>query len=308
MSARHRRQLRRALLSATALALLGGCRDTRTADSTPASGDSSLARDIALAQRTAPGRLVFNDAPLGAPANASASRTAPTPRPTPPRTPLPTPAPRRSAPPAPMARAPQPATAPAHAPAPAPGPGPGPVPGPARGSIGAGSQLGMTTNGRICAASALGGDKLTATVTSATVGSNGAVIPAGSTVVLEVASVDRRDPIESSRITFRVRAIDLDGVARPVDGDVATLGSLEPVHSASGNERTKVIGGAVVGAILGRILGGSAKATVIGGAAGAAAGTIAAKRGQTSDACLPDGSALRLTLSRDMPVPTGGGR
>jgi hypothetical protein len=303
MSVLARRQLRRAMCSVSALALLGGCRDrSTTADGTTAGGDSSLARDIALAQRSAPGPVVFNDAPLGAPANASASRTAPTPRPTPARERLPTNTPRRNAPPAPVARAPQPASAPAPAPA------PGPTPGPARGIIGAGSQLGMTTNGRICAASALAGDKLTATVTSATVGSNGAVIPAGSTVVLEVASVDRRDPIESSRITFRVRAIDLDGVARPVDGDVATLGSLEPVHSASGNERTKVIGGAVVGAILGRIRGGSAKAPVMGGAAGAAPGTIAAKRGQTSDACLPDGSALRLTLSRDMPVPTGGGR
>jgi len=140
----------------------------------------------------------------------------------------------------------------------------------------------------------------------ATTGSNGAYIPAGSTVVLEVASVSRADPIEQSRIIFRVRAIDVDGVARPADGDVATLGGLEPVHTASGNERSKVIGGAVAGAILGRILGGSTKATVIGGAAGAAAGTVAAQRGGTSDACLPNGSAMRLTLSRDLLLPRGG--
>jgi len=78
------------------------------------------------------------------------------------------------------------------------------------------------------------------------------------------------------------------------------------VHSSAGNERTKVIGGAVAGAILGRILGGSTKATVIGGAAGAAVGTAAARRGQTSDACLPNGSALQLTLSRDLPLPRTG--
>lgn len=160
----------------------------------------------------------------------------------------------------------------------------------------------MTTNGRVCAASALVGDKFTATVTEATIGSNGAEIPAGSTVVLEVASVDRSDPIEASRIAFRVRAIDVDGVARPADGDVATLGSLEPVQTASGNERTKVIGGAVAGAVLGRIFGHSTKATVIGAATGAAAGTVAARRSVTSDACLPNGSPLRLTLSRDLAV------
>jgi hypothetical protein len=41
---------------------------------------------------------------------------------------------------------------------------------------------------------------------------------------------------------------------------------------------------------------------VIGAAAGAAAGTAAAHASQNSDACLPQGSALRLTLSREMVV------
>jgi hypothetical protein len=160
----------------------------------------------------------------------------------------------------------------------------------------------MTTNGRVCAKNALAGDKFTATVTSATVGTNGAVIPAGATVVLEVASVDRVDPIEASQIHFRVRAIDLDGVARPAEGDVATLGSMERVQSSSGNERTKVIGGAVAGAVLGQIFGHSTKSTVIGAAAGAAAGTVAARAGQATDACLPNGSPLQLILTRDLAV------
>jgi hypothetical protein len=54
--------------------------------------------------------------------------------------------------------------------------------------------------------------------------------------------------------------------------------------------------------VLGRILGRSTKATVIGAAAGAAAGTAAAKSSESSNACLPAGSALRLTLSRDIAV------
>jgi hypothetical protein len=158
----------------------------------------------------------------------------------------------------------------------------------------------MSTNARICAASLLVGDKLTATVSSRTVGSNGAAIPAGSTVVLEVASVDRSDPIESSRIEFRVRSIDVNGEPHPVAGDVEVLASLDKVQSSSGNDRNKVIGSAVAGAVLGRIFGGSTKATVIGGAAGAAAGTVAARRSENSDACLPQGSPLRLTLTRDI--------
>jgi hypothetical protein len=163
----------------------------------------------------------------------------------------------------------------------------------------------MATNSKVCTANLLPGDKLTATVTNGTVGSNGAAIPAGSTVVLEVASIDRADPIESSHIEFRVRSIDVNGEPQQAAGDVANLGTLEGVQSSSGNDRNKVIGGAVAGAVLGRIFGKSTKATVIGAAAGAAAGTVAAKRSQSSDACLPEGSPMRLTLTRDLVVRHG---
>jgi hypothetical protein len=160
----------------------------------------------------------------------------------------------------------------------------------------------MTTNGRVCARAVLAGDKFTATVSTATIGTNGAVIPAGATVVLEVASVDRADPIENSQIHFHVRAIDVNGQPYPADGEIATLSPMETVRVSSGNDRTKVVGGAVAGAVLGKIFGRSTKATVIGAAAGAAAGTAAAKASQGSDACLPEGSSLRLTLSREIVV------
>jgi hypothetical protein len=289
------RLARRSFVPLLASALFVACRDR-----TPAPpSDSSLAQDLALAQRPGPGPTVFNDAPVGGSAPAAPAAAAPKPRPeTRTRAPQPRPTPRRDNPPAPVARAPrQPAPQ-----AEEPTPTPTPAPARAAGTIGAGTQIGMTTNARVCARNALVGDKYSATVTTATVGSNGAVIPAGATVVLEVASVDRADPIEASHIMFRVRAIDLNGVSQPAEGDVATMGSLERVTSPSGNDKTKVIGGAVAGAVLGRIFGGSTKATVIGAAAGAAAGTAAAHASQNSDACLPQGSALRLTLSREMVV------
>jgi uncharacterized protein YcfJ len=163
----------------------------------------------------------------------------------------------------------------------------------------------MTINGRVCTNTALAGDKFTATVTTATMGSNGAIIPPGATVVLEVAAVDRADPVENSRIEFRVRAIDVNGTARQADGDVATLASLEKAQSAPSNEKTKVIGGAVAGAVLGQIFGRSTRATVIGAAAGAAAGTVAAQSSRSTYACLPEGSAMRLTLSRDLVMRRG---
>ena len=261
-----------------------------------------------MAQR--PGDLpsVFNDAPIGGAAPASRAKAAPSARPEPPRAaaPTPRPSPRRQAPPAPVQRTPRAAlpqpVATAPAPVPAPVPSPAPSPAPSGGTIGAGSRVGMVTNGRVCTGNALPGDKFTATTSAATMGSNGAMIPAGATVVLEVAAIDRADPVESSRIEFRVRQIDINGEPYPAAGDVATLSPLETVRASSGNDRTKVIGGAVAGAVLGRILGRSTKATVIGAAAGAAAGTAAAKSSESSNACLPAGSALRLTLARDIAV------
>ena len=286
---------RRALLPVAALLLAAGCRERAPAPPT----DSALAQDLALAQRPGTGPVVFNDAPIGASAAAPAA-AAPTKRNEPPRVsaPAPRPSPRRESPPAPVERTPR-------EPAPvatSPEPSPAPAPAPANGVIGAGAQVGMTTNAKVCAATALAGDKYTATVSEPTVGSNGAVIPAGSTVVIEVASVDRADPIESSRIQFRVRSLDVNGESHTVDGSVATLGPLEKVQTASGSDKKKVIGGAVAGAVLGRIFGGSTKSTVIGAAAGAAAGTAAAHATRSTDACLPVGSALRLTLSREIVV------
>jgi hypothetical protein len=291
--------IRRAASAVVALTMLAACRDG-TADRSPVT-DSALAKDLAMAQQQLPPQTVFNDAPLGA-TNSSPAPAEAVPKPEPPkaRAPRPVPTPRRESPPAPVARSPR-VTTPAPV-AEQPAPTPAQAPAPAAGIIGVGSRVGMTINGRVCVASALAGDKFTATVSSATTGSNGAIIPAGATVVLEIASVDRADPIEASQIHFHVRAIDVEGSAYPVEGDLATLGTMEPTSVSSGNDRTKVVGGAVAGAVLGRIFGKSTKATVIGAAAGAAAGAGAARASKGSDACLPDGSALRLTLSRELVV------
>jgi hypothetical protein len=291
------RQSLRPIAFLAVVALASACREKA-----PAAADSSLAQDLAMAQRNAVTPTVFNDAPIGGSVRAERVPNAPTPRPQPPRanTPTPRPVPKPRQPPAQVARTPQPtppqpvATTPAEAPAPAPAP--------AAGVIGTGSRVGMSTNGKVCTANLLAGDKFTATVTSGTTGTNGASIPAGSIVVLEVASIDRADPIESSHIEYRVRSIDVNGEPQAATGDVTSLGAMQAVNTSSGNDRNKVIGGAVAGAVLGKIFGKSTKATVIGGAAGAAAGAVVAQRGHSSDACLPEGSPMRLTLTRDIVV------
>jgi hypothetical protein len=292
---------RRLLPALSLLALFAACRDRSNSDAN-AAADSAFARDIALAQRQAPPQTVFNDAPIGGTTSAAPTKAAPAPKPAPPRARAPRPTPKRAEPPAPVRRSPR-ATPPAPV---ATQPTPAPNPAPAAGVIGTGSRIGMTINERACTLSALVGDKFTATVTSTTVGTNGATIRAGTTVVLEVSSVERADPVQNSRIHFHVRAIDVNGESYPADGEVATLSTMETSRVSTGSDKTKVVGGAIAGAILGRVLGGGTKGTVIGAAAGAAAGTAAAKRSQTSDACLPDGGSLQLTLTRDIVARRGG--
>ncbi len=275
------------VLSVVALA---ACRDKA-----PAPTDSALSRDLALAQQSV-ANPQFNDVPVGGNAPASPAAAAPTPRPEPPRAkaPTPRPSPRRDEPPAPIQRSPE------RTPVQPVATEPAPTPAPAAGMIGSGTHLGMNTNARLCAVNLLPGDKVSATVTTGVTGSNGAQIPAGAMVVLEVASVTKAEPIENSTILFRVYSVDVNGEAIPATGEVSSLGALQPVQAASSTDKTKVIGGAVAGAVLGRILGKSTKATVIGAAAGAAAGTVASRRGGETDACLPAGSPMRVTLSKDI--------
>jgi hypothetical protein len=252
--------------------------------------DSELAHDIALANQQ-PAMPQLNDAPLSA--------SAPAPRPTAQpktRTPTPTrvgttkrtttaqaPAPRRVEPP-PVE--PQPTIE-------------APTPAPRRKGLQAGTSFGLTTNTAVCTTN-LPGDKITGTLTSAVQGENGAYIPAGTTVVLEVASVTPGDTPEQAQIALRVRSILVNDEPVSVPGDVAVLSDLQrrQVPRDKAADKKKVIGGAVAGAILGQIMGRDTKSTVIGAAAGAAAGTAAAMASRKYDACLPAGGQVRVTTSQ----------
>jgi hypothetical protein len=187
---------------------------------------------------------------------------------------------------------PQPQTAAAAAPAPAAMPA----------QIGSGTGIGLTSGGRVCTQANRPGDKIVATVNAPVVGQNGAVIPAGSAAVLEIASVTPGASPETSTIQFRVLSVEVNGVSYPASGDATASGGLERVSVSSGGmDKTKVIGGAIAGAIIGRIIGhGSTKGTVLGGAAGAAAGAAASRADVQYEGCLPSGSPLQLTLNEPL--------
>lgn len=275
-----------------AVVAAAACRDQNKS----AGADSALAKDLALAgQQTA--QPTFQDTAMApAPTPAQQAKKAP---PAPIRAPAvrrPQPAPRTEAPQA-VAQTPPPAPAPApvmQAPAPAPAVGPA--------SIGAGTGIAMTSGSKVCTTTNQPGDKLVATVNNSVTGLNGGMIPAGSSVVLEVAAVTPGQDPQSAKILFRVRSVIINDKTYSVDGNVVLLAPLDKSKVAGADpnaDKKKVIGGAIAGAILGQMIGHSTKGTVIGAAAGAATGAAVAhgSGGDTWQACLPSGAPLQLTLN-----------
>jgi hypothetical protein len=158
----------------------------------------------------------------------------------------------------------------------------------------------MTAGGKVCTFSNRPGDKIVATIDLPVSGSNGAVIPAGSKVVLEVASVTPGATPEQAQIIFRVRALFVDDTSYVTEGDVTSVAALErtKVQGDPGGGKKKMIGGAIAGAILGQMMGHDTKSTVIGAATGAAAGAAVTKAGERYEGCLPQGAPLRMTLTK----------
>jgi YMGG-like Gly-zipper len=168
---------------------------------------------------------------------------------------------------------------------------------PAR-EIGAGAGFALASQQRICTTTNRPGDRFVATVTSSVVGSNGAVVPAGSSVVLDVASVSP----DNSSMALRVVSVEFNGMSYPVSGHVETQSALErtKIQGDPNGDKKKVIGGAIAGAIIGQMIGHNTKGTIIGAATGAAGGAVAAKAMEKYESCLPVGGAISLTL--DSPI------
>ena len=165
-------------------------------------------------------------------------------------------------------------------------------------TIPAGTTISLTSGERVCTNTHKPGDKFTATVAEAVMGSDGAVIPAGSRAVVQVTSVDQSENVnDPAKIGLVVQQIVVGGTAYPVDATI-TSAAVEQVRTAStGSDAKKVIGGAVAGAILGQVLGKDTKSTVIGAATGAAAGTAIAMGTGDHAGCIPSGGAIAIRLN-----------
>jgi hypothetical protein len=260
------------------LALVAACdRNERTA-----ADSAALAADLALVQQQSQQSAIeFQDTAL----STVTTKAPSTPRATAPQRPrVTTPAPR----PRPVEVVEREAETPAPAAARAPG-------------FESGTSFSVITRSPICTTN-LPGDKIVATLDSPVQGQNGASIPAGTTVVLEVASVTPGDNPQSAQIALRVRTIMINDEPVPVDANVTIASELErrEVPRDKNSDRRKVVTGAIAGAVLGQIMGRDTKSTVIGAAAGAGAGAVAAAASKQYDACLPAGGVVRATTTRQI--------
>ena len=169
------------------------------------------------------------------------------------------------------------------------------------GTIAAGSALSVRMNSEICTNTKKIGDKMTATVNEALVGTNGVSIPAGAVVTLTVTKLNRsenvNDPIE---MEFSVDNVEFGGKTYAIDGSVSGMNVERVRNQPKSNDVKKVLGGAAVGAIAGQVLGKNTKSTVIGAAAGAAAGAGVAAATANYEGCVRAGNNFVVTLSNSL--------
>ena len=293
--------LRVSVLLAMAVAL-GACSDDGSKEDVLAQ-DTSLTRDLALANRDTASQPELRDVPVEAEPAPQASEPAPAPR-VRPRPSPPAPAPRTI-----VRRAPAPQPAPAE-----PAVGASAVtssgntvtaepPGSERslGTISVGSEVSFHSGQRVCTNTNTVGDRFTAQIAEPVHGSNGVVIPAGSSAVVEITTLKRSERSNDNiEIGLRVESITFNGRTYPVTSEVS-YAQVERVRGES-KVGSNAVKGAAIGAVLGQILGRRTKSTVIGAGAGAAVGAAVGAANSKVEGCVPSGGRITVRLTQPLVV------
>lgn len=171
------------------------------------------------------------------------------------------------------------------------------------GMIGTGEQIALYSGQRVCTNTNSVGDRFTATLVEAVQGTNGASIPAGATAIVEVVRASRANgPDEQVQLELAVRSININGRSYQVASDVTST-QVDRIRAETGSDDArKVATGAAIGAIAGQIFGRRTKSTVIGAATGAAAGAVVAARNSHYDGCIPSGGRIAIRLTEPLYV------
>ena len=173
----------------------------------------------------------------------------------------------------------------------------------ALGTISAGSEISLAAGERVCTNTNRVGDRFNAQISNAVMGANGTVIPAGANAVVSISSLKKSarsgDNIE---IGLTVESITFDGRTYAVSSET-TYAEVDRVRAQSRTDDVKKVAtGAAIGAVLGQIFGGKTKSTVIGAATGAAAGAVVANRNADYDGCVPSGGRITIRLSEALTI------
>jgi hypothetical protein len=280
----------------------GACSSSDSKTDTSLASDTALNRDLALANRDSGAQPQLADVP------ATPAVETPEPAPTRTTTPAPRPAATRPAatrprttptPPAPTTRT----TASGNTETRNPSGSAAASGGGAVGTIASGASLSLRSNSRVCTNTYTVGQTFTATVANSVEGTNGASIPSGATVTLEVTQLKRSENANDKIIMeFAVRSVSFGGRTYPVTGTVADANVERVRNQPKSKDAQKVATGAAVGAIAGQILGKNTKSTIIGAAAGAAAGAGAAAATANYEGCVPDGGSIAVNLTAPLQV------
>ncbi|MDP1858616.1 MAG: hypothetical protein Q8K82_08095 [Gemmatimonadaceae bacterium] len=277
--------------AALAFALIvAGCAGDKQDDAAALAQDSALARDLARVGGDSAVQPQLEDVPAPVePAPVAAAPRAVRPKPRPPVSKPVAPAPARN-----------PAVTPSGNTVEA-----GPGTAERFGTISAGTSLQLGAADKVCTNTNKVGDRFIATLNSAVQGSNGASIPAGAAVTIELTQLKRSENSNDQvQMGFRVINISFDGRTYPLDGDVQTAEITRVRNSSGGNDAKKVLGGAAAGAIIGQILGKKSKSTIIGAAAGAAVGGAAAAATANVEGCVNAGGSIVVRLNAPVTVST----
>jgi hypothetical protein len=268
---------------ALSLALVVGACSDRSNDNSMAQ-DSSLSRDLALANADSAASPQLSDVPSNPPESSQPAASAPAPKPAASR-----PRPTTSKPSTPSTKTTASGNTETSSSAGSEA---------ALASVPAGSEIAMTSNDRVCTNTNKVGDRFTATVANSVTGTNGAVIPAGAKAVIQVADLKRSEnTTDNIQMVFNVLSLSWNGKTYPVNAAIEHVDVDKVRNSSTGNDAKKVVGGAVVGAILGQVIGKNTKSTVIGAATGAAAGTAVAMGTANYEGCVPSGGNIQIKLT-----------
>jgi hypothetical protein len=276
---------------------LGACTVSDNKSDTSLAQDTALNRDLQLAGRDSAAQPQLNDVPA-TPAQPEAETPAPAPARSTPRPAASKPAPKPARPATPTTTTTASGNTVTRNTGSAAANGGGAV-----GTIPSGTDLSLRSNARVCTNTYKVGQTFTASLANAVTGTNGATIPAGADVTLEVTNLKRSENANDKIVMeFAVRSVSFGGKSYALSGTVANADVERVRNQPKSKDTQKVVGGAVIGAIAGQILGKSTKSTVIGAAAGAAAGAGAAAATANYEGCVPDGGAISVSLRAPVQV------